>query len=53
MFPLKITIDTKEDSPEDLRKIVALLSQLIGKDSVTNKLGARSPDVSLVDECPS
>ena len=36
MFPLKITIDTKEDSHEDIKKIVALLSQMIGKDSVTN-----------------
>ncbi len=25
---MKISIDTKEDSPEDIRKVVALLSQL-------------------------
>ena len=36
MFPLKITIDTKEDSHEDIKKIVALLSQMIGKDAVIN-----------------
>ena len=33
---MKITIDTKEDNHEDIRKIVALLSQMIGKEAVTN-----------------
>ena len=28
---MKITIDTKEDSVEDIRKVVALLSGIIGK----------------------
>ena len=26
---MKITIDTKEDSPEDIRKVISLLSNLI------------------------
>jgi hypothetical protein len=28
---MKITIDTKEDSPEDIRKVVAMLTTLIGE----------------------
>jgi len=28
---MKITIDTKEDSPEDIRKIVALLSSFVAR----------------------
>ncbi len=29
---MKITIDTKEDSHEDIRKILALLSQMVNKE---------------------
>ena len=32
---MKLTIDTKEDSPEDLRKVITLLQNLIG-DAKTN-----------------
>jgi hypothetical protein len=30
---MKITIDTKEDSHEDIKKILALLSQMVNKDA--------------------
>ena len=33
---MKITIDTKEDSPEDLRKIIRLLSELINQKQPQN-----------------
>ena len=33
---MKITIDTKEDSPEDLRRIINLLSELINQKQPQN-----------------
>ena len=33
---MKITIDTKQDSHEDIRKIVQLLGHLLGENVVTN-----------------
>lgn len=35
---MKITIDTKEDSHEDIRKIVALLSQMLTTESQPQNL---------------
>ena len=34
---MKITVDTKEDAPEDIRKVVALLSSLSGKEKEKHK----------------
>ena len=36
---MKITIDTKEDSHSDIRKVIRLLKHLIGEDAVTNYEG--------------
>ena len=46
---MKITIDTKEDSPEELKKVISLLSQLINEPIQTNApqniFDQPSPDV--------
>lgn len=34
MLPIKITIDTKEDSHEDIKKVIGMLSQLVGHDKI-------------------
>lgn len=34
---MKITIDTKEDSPEEIRNIIKMLSSLIREKSYTNR----------------
>lgn len=34
---MKITIDTKEDSPEEIKNIIKMLSSLIGEKSYTNQ----------------
>ncbi len=39
---MKITIDTKEDSGEDIKKLIKMLSSLVGED----KKEAESPEVS-------
>ena len=33
---MRITIDTKDDSPEDIRKVIRMLSHLVGDDYKTN-----------------
>jgi len=33
---MKITVDTKEDSPDDIRKVVALLSAIVSRSSYRN-----------------
>jgi len=33
---MKITIDTKEDSHEDLKKVIRMLQHLVGDDAYTN-----------------
>jgi len=39
---MKITIDTKEDSVEDIKKVIKMLSSLIGEDKKEDE----SPEVS-------
>jgi len=34
---MKITIDTKEDSHEEIRKIIKMLSSLMGEEAFTNQ----------------
>jgi hypothetical protein len=34
---MKITIDTKEDSHQDIRKVIKMLQHLIGEPSATNQ----------------
>jgi len=34
---MKITIDTKEDSHQEIRKIIKMLSSLIGEETFTNQ----------------
>ena len=34
---MKITIDTKEDSHEEIRKIIKMLSSLVGEEAFTNQ----------------
>jgi len=34
---MKITIDTKEDSPEEIKNIIKMLSSLVGGNIVTNQ----------------
>ena len=34
---MKITIDTKEDSPDELRKVIRMLSSLVGKEVMSNE----------------
>ena len=36
---MKITIDTKEDSHEDIRKVIRMLNHLVGNDHYTNSSG--------------
>ena len=44
---MKITIDTKEDSPADIRKVIALLSKMIegGEEHHSNIFEDSSPSV--------
>ncbi|MCH8325962.1 MAG: hypothetical protein IIB83_05305 [Bacteroidetes bacterium] len=39
MFKLKITIDTKEDSHDDIRRIIKMLSSLVGQEEVMSNQG--------------
>ena len=34
---MKITIDTKEDSHEEIKKIIRMLSSLVGEETFTNQ----------------
>jgi len=34
---MKISIDTKEDSPEELKKLIKMLSSLVGEEVMTNQ----------------
>ena len=34
---MKITIDTKEDSHEEIKKIIKMLSSLVGEEAFTNQ----------------
>jgi len=36
-FPMKITIDTKEDSKEEIRKLIQMLSSLLGEEVKINQ----------------
>lgn len=52
---MKISIDTKEDSIEDIRKVVALLSGIIGKkeERHTNNINIFSDEKSSTPEMKS
>ena len=52
MNSIKITIDTKEDSPEDIRKVVALLSSLLarGVEKRRNIFEDSSPGLDIFDQ---
>jgi len=49
---MKITIDTKEDSPEDIRKVVALLSSFVSKgvEKHRNIFEDSSPGLDVFDQ---
>ncbi len=45
---MKITIDTKEDSHEEIKKIIKMLSSLVGEEILTNQGNVfenQSPDL--------
>ena len=42
---MKITIDTKEDSHEEIRKIIRMLSSLVGEEVMTNSEVANQSDI--------
>ncbi len=53
---MKITIDTKEDSHEEIKKVISLLSHLIESGSVESKadiFGDNDPGEPSSDEQPS
>lgn len=41
---MKITIDTKEDSHEELRKVIKMLSSLVGQEVMSNQSGIFGSD---------
>ncbi|MBW2996668.1 hypothetical protein KY332_05215 [Candidatus Woesearchaeota archaeon] len=43
---MKITIDTKDDSHEDIRKVIALLSKMIESESSPNIFGESKEEAS-------
>ena len=43
---MKITIDTKEDSNEDIKKLIKMLSSLIGKEYASEDENKEVPEVS-------
>ena len=43
---MKITIDTKEDSNEDIKKLIKMLSSLIGKEYKSEDKNKGVPEVS-------
>lgn len=43
---MKITIDTKEDSHEDIKKVIKMLQHLVGEPSYTNQ-------PNIFDESPT
>jgi len=43
---MKITIDTKEDSNEDIKKLIKMLSSLIGKEYTSEDENKEVPEVS-------
>ena len=49
---MKITVDTKEDSPEDIRKVIALLSSLANKNITRQKniFEESSPGLDPLDQ---
>ena len=51
---MKITIDTKEDSPEDIRRVVALLSSIVSrrpeKQQQMNIFEDSSPGLDIFDQ---
>ena len=53
---MKISIDTKEDSPDDIRKVVALLSSLVSKsvyktvEKNRNIFEDSSPGLDILDQ---
>ena len=47
---MKISIDTKDDSPEDIRKIIRMLSSFIGeKEAVQSDIFAQESELSPQD----
>ena len=49
---MKITIDTKEDSPEELKKVIRMLSSIIGEEVMSNQgdiFSSESPSESPQD----
>ena len=43
---MKITIDTKEDSAEEIKKLIKMLSSLIGKEYTSEDENKEVPEVS-------
>ena len=43
---MKITIDTKEDSAEDIKKVIKMLSSLIGEEYKSGDENKEIPEVS-------
>ena len=43
---MKITIDTKEDSSEEIKKIISFLHTIVGKEAVSNSNIFENPEVS-------
>lgn len=45
---MKITIDTKEDSHEDIKKVIGMLRNLVGEDAPSNRniFETESPEIS-------
>jgi len=52
---MKITIDTKEDSHEEIKRAIKMLSSLVGEHAVTNAniFDDDSPSLSESDDEPS
>ena len=55
MFHIKITVDTKEDSPEDIRKVVAFLSSLSDgvKEHNSNIFESSEPELGSSEAPPA
>ncbi len=46
MIYIKITIDTGQDSPEDIRKVIRMLQHLVGESAYSNQGNIFSDDSS-------
>ncbi len=50
---MKITIDTKEDSAEDIRKVISLLSTLIGESAISLSPGKSQSSPNIFENSPA